>query len=230
MCFSAGASFGASAILGAVGAVAISKAKTNQGRVFATTPLLFAIQQLAEGMIWLSLKNPDLEPYQPLFMYIFLFFAIMVWPAWVPLTIRALETDPSRKKVLNVLVSTGITIAAGIGFVLMYYPVQVMNTDHHLHYMFGFPPETKSFIWLFTVLYIMATIISPFISGIKRMKWLGIIFLVSYLFSVIFFQGFVVSVWCYFAALLSIIVVWILAGIKTENSDTRFQRFFKGSV
>ncbi|HKB44680.1 MAG TPA: hypothetical protein VKC90_09825, partial [Chitinophagaceae bacterium] len=47
-------------------------------------------------------------------------------------------------------------------------------------------------------------------SGRKKMKWLGIVFIASYVFSLIFFSGFLVSVWCYFAALLSIVVLWIV--------------------
>ncbi|MGZ5219533.1 MAG: hypothetical protein ACXWC7_05630, partial [Chitinophagaceae bacterium] len=73
MCFSAGASFGASALLGVIGAVTITKAKTIPQRLFATIPLVFAVQQLSEGMLWLSLKNPALEAGQSFFTYAFLF-------------------------------------------------------------------------------------------------------------------------------------------------------------
>jgi len=60
MCFSATASFGASAVLGVIGIVAVAKAKTNPQRVFATIPLIFSVQQLSEGFLWLSLKNQSL--------------------------------------------------------------------------------------------------------------------------------------------------------------------------
>ena len=59
MCFSATASFGASAVLGAIGIIAVAKAKTKPQRLFATIPLIFAVQQLTEGLLWLSLKNAD---------------------------------------------------------------------------------------------------------------------------------------------------------------------------
>jgi uncharacterized membrane protein YjjB (DUF3815 family) len=52
------------------------------------------------------------------------------------------------------------------------------------------------------------------------MKWLGIIFLASYLFAIIFYQGFVVSVWCFFAALLSFVVLWIVWE-KSERPEVR---------
>ncbi len=213
MCFSAGASFGASALLGVAGLVAVAKAKTTSQRLFATIPFVFAIQQLAEGLLWLSVKSPSLENGQSFFTYTFLVFAMMVWPVTIPFTIGLLEKDAKRKKIMNVLSGTGIIVFIGIGCVLLFYPVHVVATHHHLHYRFDFPLVIKKLIWLFDILYFMATIITPFISSIKRMKWLGIIFLVSYLFAAIFFKGFVVSVWCYFAAILSIVVIWIVAGL-----------------
>jgi hypothetical protein len=214
MCFSAGASFGASALLGVAGLVAVAKAKTTSQRLFATIPFVFAIQQLAEGLLWLSVKSPGLEAGQSFFTYTFLVFAMMVWPVMIPFTIGLLEKDVKRKRMINILSGIGITVFIGIGCVLLFYPVHVVATHHHLHYRFDFPLVIKKLIWLFDILYFMATIITPFISSIKRMKWLGIIFLVSYLFAAIFFKGFVVSVWCYFAAVLSIVVIWIVAGLS----------------
>ena len=213
MCFSAGASFGASALLGVAGAIAVTRATTIRQRLFASIPFVFSVQQLAEGLLWLSLKNPSLEAGQSFFTYTFLVFAMMVWPVIIPFTIRLLEKDAKRKKIMNVLIGIGIIVFIGIGCVLILYPVHVVATHHHLHYRFDFPLVITKLIWLFDILYFMATIITPFISGIKRMKWLGIIFLASYVFAVIFYKGFVVSVWCYFAALLSVVVLWIVAGL-----------------
>jgi hypothetical protein len=210
MCFSAEASFGASAVLGVIGTVAIAKAKTPARRLFATIPLVFAIQQLSEGMLWLSLHDAGLAKWESFLTYTFLVFAMAIWPLWIPLTIRLLEKDPRRKKMMNTLIIMGAAVAIGVCCVLFIYPVHVMPMHHHLHYRFDFPPATKNIILPFSIFYILATILTPFISSIKKMKWLGIIFLASYLFAIIFYQGFVVSVWCFFAALLSFVVLWIV--------------------
>jgi hypothetical protein len=214
MCFSANASFGASAVLGVTGIIAIIKAKTTPQRLFASIPLFFAVQQLSEGLLWLSLKNTDLADWQTFFIYTFLLFAMIAWPLWIPLTIRLLEKDTRRKKIMNVLTGTGVMVSLGVCCILLLYPVQVVASHHHLHYNFSFPQPVKNLIWIFTSLYIIATIITPFISSIKKMKWLGISFLLSYLFAVIFYNGFVISVWCYFAAVLSIVVFWIVLDLR----------------
>ena len=230
MCFSATASFGASAVLGVVGIIAVAKAKTNPQRLFATIPLIFAMQQLTEGFLWLSLKDPELASSQSLLTYIYLVFAMAVWPLWVPLTIRLLEKDARSKRIMNVLVGIGAFVAICVVLVLSLYPVQVMtpiclscpfsstpSINQHLHYEFSFPPVPKGLIVAFTVLYILATIITPFISSIKKMKWLGFVFLASYLFAVILYNNFVVSVWCFFAALLSFVVLWIIIDLRRNR-------------
>ena len=217
MCFSAVASFGASAIIGSTAVVAMAKAKTTPQRLFATIPFVFAMQQLAEGMLWLSLKNSALAAWQPFFSYTFLVFALMIWPIWIPITIRMLETDAKRKKILNILLYIGAVIFAVVGWMLLHYSAQVMTTHHHLHYIVDFPPSLKKLVWLFSLLYFMTTIISSFVSGIPRMKWLGIVFLLAYIFAMIFYSGFIVSVWCYFSALLSIVVIWIISGLRKST-------------
>ena len=220
MCFSAGASFGASALLGSIAAVTLVKAKTTPQRLFATIPIAFAVQQLSEGMLWLSLKDSSLAALQPFFIYTFLVFAMMVWPVWIPLTIRLLEKDAKRKKVMNALLITGSVVFAGVGCILLLYPVHVVATHHHIHYELDLPPAIKNIVWLFSLLYSVTTLIALFISGIRRMKWLGIAFIASYLFATIFYGGFVVSVWCYFAAVLSIVVLWIILDLRKPASES----------
>ena len=223
MCFSATASFGASAVLGAVAVVAFAKTRTKPQKALAVIPLIFAVQQFTEGLLWLSLVNTDFAAWQSSLTCIYLVFAMAIWPFWISFTVRLLEKDARRKRILNILVGTGTAVAITVGFVLFLYPVEAMtplcltcpaaappSVVHHLHYKFAFPPVARSLIGVFTVLYIMASVIPPFISSVRRMKWLGACFLASYLFAVIFFNGFVVSVWCFFAALLSLVVLWII--------------------
>ncbi len=223
MCFSATASFGACAVLGIVGTVAQTKAKSKPQRLFATIPLIFAVQQFTEGLLWISMSNTDIAAWQSALTYIYLVFAMAIWPLWVPLAIRLLEKDEGRKKTLNVLVGIGAVVAVCVVLVLLFYPVRAMTPEclacpfsstpavnQHIHYSFTFPPVPRGLIGAFTVLYILSTSITPFVSSVKKMKWLGFVFLASYLFAVLFYNGFVISVWCFFAALLSIVVLWII--------------------
>jgi len=217
MCFSAGASFGASAVLSIIGTAAIMKARTIPQGLFACIPIIFSIQQLAEGMLWLSLKDPRLAALQPFFTYTFLVFALVVWPVWIPLTIRMLEKDAKRKKTLGLLLFAGLVVAVGSACAIVFYPAVVVPLEHNLHYNIDLPAGAAGLIKVFTLLYFATTIISTFISSARRMNWLGIVFFLSYSVTLILYSGSVVSVWCYFAALLSIVVYWILAGLLGDK-------------
>ena len=219
MCFSASASFGASAIIGAIGVLSIIKAKTTPLLLFASIPFIFSIQQLAEGLLWLSLNNNYSIAVQQFFVYSFLFFAMVLWPVWIPVSMLVLEKNARYKKIKFMLLITGIIVAAGSAVMLLLYPVNVVNTFHHLHYKFNLPVSAHFLIWAFNILYFVATVIPPFISGIKKMYWLGIIFLLSCFFAVVFYDGFIVSVWCYFAALLSIVVLIITSSIVKQPAE-----------
>lgn len=216
MCFSASASFGASAVLAITGIATIIKAKTIPHHLFACIPLIFAVQQFSEGMLWMALKHTGYEWGQSYFTYIFLFFALMVWPVWVPLTIRMLENNIRRKKIMMYMLYTGIVVCAIAGYVLLSNPVQAVADNNHIHYSFNIDMDTRYTQAIFSLLYFTATLIVPFISTVKRMKWFGYVLLASYVFVIIFYNGFVISVWCYFAAVLSIVILWIITGLRKD--------------
>ena len=214
MCFSANASFAASTVTGVIGIIAITKTRTTPQLLFAIIPLLFSVQQLSEAVVWLSLKHSSLAPWRPLFLYVFLVFATIIWPFMIPLTTRLLEKSSLRRKILSVLSVLGATASATIIWIMIRFPLHVTSVAHHLHYQFDLPKSLKDLIWIFTSVYLVATIVAPFVSSIKRINWLGVVFLVAYAFTLAAFPSSVVSIWCYFAAVLSILVLWILVEIK----------------
>lgn len=57
MCFSATASFTAGTALSAVGGLTLRKSRGKAELPLALVPLMFGIQQLSEGVLWVSLRN-----------------------------------------------------------------------------------------------------------------------------------------------------------------------------
>jgi hypothetical protein len=64
----------------------------------------------------------------------------------------------------------------------------------------------------------MATILPPFFSPLKRMWMLGLAILISYIISAIFYEHYILSVWCFFASVISISVYAIIVKIKNESA------------
>ncbi|MEK7121399.1 MAG: DUF6629 family protein, partial [Patescibacteria group bacterium] len=86
MCFSATASFVAGSALSVVGVVTIAKAKRKAQIPFAMIPLLFGIQQIAEGFIWLSFRFNTLW-LNTTMTYVYSLFSHVLWPVFIPFTV-----------------------------------------------------------------------------------------------------------------------------------------------
>lgn len=211
MCFSASVSFGAGAVLAVAGVLTLNRVKTSTQYVFATIPMFFAIQQFSEGLVWLSLSNPNFSTLEPMATVTFLIFAQVVWPVWVPLSIVMLEQNAKRKKILFTLLAMGATLSLYLGYCLMTYPVKASIVSYHIDYSLSFP---LAFIWISGLFYFIPTVVSPLISSRKRVPLLGLAILASYFFTKIFYTNYVISVWCFFAAIISIIVLFIITEIN----------------
>lgn len=206
MCFSAEASFGAGAVLAVVGLISMRKAETRAELAFSAIPLIFGVQQLSEGVVWLGLMGRYTE-WLTIATYTFLIFAQIVWPVWVPLSILLLEKDPRRRKVLRLFLGMGLLVAAVVVWRLYAYGVQARIVDHHIRYDILFPDTYQLAV---NIMYLCATVVSPFVSGVKGMKWLGSVILISFFVTVLFYNFHFISVWCFFAAVLSVVVLGVM--------------------
>jgi len=214
MCFSANVSFGAGIVLSVIGIATIKKAQWPSQILFASIPLIFAIQQIAEGFLWLTLPNPAHTLLQQVITYLFLFFAQVLWPLWVPIAILLLEKKEKRKKTQKILVGIGMIVSCYLLYCLVSYHVQARIIGYHISYEQDYPPALRNYG---AVLYIIATIAPPFFSHIKRMWMLGATILISYVIAAIFYEHYILSVWCFFASIISISIYTII--IEINNSD-----------
>lgn len=212
MCFSPSASFIAGASLLAVGAGSIKYAQEPQQNFFAVIPILFAAQQFFEGFLWLSLINSDFSELQTTSMYGFLLFAQVIWPTWVPLSIWSLEEAKKKKKIQTVFLWMGILVSTYLAFCLLYFPVNTAIVNGHIQYKLDFP-HTE--IYLLSIMYFIPIVISPFFSSVKYMKILGALVFASFLITSIFFNENLISVWCFFAATISVVVLFIVRNLST---------------
>lgn len=210
MCFSAAVSFGASAVLTGTGVVAIKKSKSPGMLPIASTPILFGIQQFSEGMLWLSFKNPEWVSLQKPSIFVFLFIAQVAWPAWAPLATWWVEPDKAKKKILSWFAWLGVATSAFLFYSLLISDVSAIVESRHIRYFLNFP-----LMDLRRVLYFLTTVVPIFISSLKFMKWFGATMLGSLILAFIIYTHYVVSVWCFFAAVLSILVLLIIV----KNND-----------
>lgn len=211
MCFSASASFLASGILITVGITTIKLCKEKKHYPFAAIPLIFGLQQLCEGFLWLSLTRTEYNFLHTYSATTFLIFAQVVWPFLVPLSIYLMEKEMKRKKILIGLSWIGGILAIYLLYRLFFESFHAEIAWNHLRYeidtKFFFAPVISTF-------YMISTIIPAFISSIKKMRIFGTFNLISFSVTVLLFNEYIISIWCFFAAILSLYVYFILKDLN----------------
>ena len=211
MCFSAEASFGAAAVLAVAGAISIKKANTFPQRVFAVIPLFFAVQQCIEGFLWLVLKNPVYTEWKVPLILGFLVFAYLVWPVYIPFSMALFEKNTGRRKIQLGFLGLGFLLILCFLYMMIFQHPDATAANLHIKYTFSYTPPAS---WLWGILYLVPTVVSMIISSAKKMWIMGIINLTSYLFSILYFSGNVLSVWCFFGALASVFVIWYIINLN----------------
>jgi len=213
MCFSPEASFIGGAIISSIGVATIRKVHKPSQIIFACIPLFFGIQQIAEGILWTTLPNPEYIAIQKLFAYIFLIMALVIWPLMIPFSVLFMEENKKRRQFLWLLLGIGGILSLYYTYCLFFFSVNPHAMNYHIQYNSTFP---KSLAIPVFALYLIATITPLFVSSVKRTHLLGILMFISCLITAIFFTQFLTSVWCFFAALISGVVYWILRDSKIE--------------
>lgn len=207
MCFSATASFGASVMLASVGTVAIIKAKTTSLRVLAMIPFIFSIQQFSEGWVWLSLTKDGFAAWKQPSMYAFLFFAELAWPICISFSMMQLEKKGLRKKILQGLFYTSIALFLVMAYSLYYYNADVIVMGNHVMYSIDTPNSFKS---ITNLIYFLTAVLPPILSSVKRAWLMGVILLLSYVIVKIYYEDYIISIWCYFATMICAIILWMI--------------------
>lgn len=198
MCFSATASFTAGVGLSMIGGVTLASVKKKSDIPFAAIPLLFGIQQLAEGVIWLSFENQVLLSVMTV---IFLLFSHVIWPTLLPFSVFMLETQRWRRIVLSFFIGIGGIVSAYFLYYLTQEHVQAVVVNDCIAYVA--PHFFRTFV---LSPYTAATCFSCLFSSHKMVKVFGVVAFLSAVVAFNFFQENFVSVWCFFGALLSVII------------------------
>lgn len=202
MCFSASASFIAGGTLSTVGVLALKKANKKSEKPLAAVPLIFGIQQIIEGTLWLAFQYNTIW-LKSLMTFLFSLFAYAFWPVYIPFTIRLIEKVVWRKKILSFLLLLGAIVSIYLLYFIVRYPVTSEILYNCISYT-GKIPYAQSFFWA----YVISGCGSCFISGNKIINILGVLLIFSIIVSYYFYATAFVSVWCFFAALLSFVILF----------------------
>jgi hypothetical protein len=222
MCFSATASFTSAAVLIPMGAYCCWRAvrKHPWHWPFAVIPFGFSIQQAAEGVVWLSLAQgrPDRVSAAT---GVYLFFALAWWPFWFPVAAGVAVRSARWRWVFVVwaVFSTG-------WFLFAYLPawadsragLRAEVVHHSIHYRYAdevvfagrnFWPLTALYCWCAAgPLLVLGkrVYVVPAVGGGACVAVAWLVYAHAY-----------ISVWCFFAGILSWYNVYFFATAPAEK-------------
>ena len=222
MCFSATASFTASLVLIPAGIYCIRESILTEKAylAFAFWPLFFGVQQVFEGFVWLGIDNNDLNLIK-IAAWGFLFFSHFFWLIWTPFSSFYLETNQKIKLGLIILMLIGFLYGGLLYFPLLYRTsllnITIIHGSINYHTIFLFDDLVPQHFTIF--FYIIIILGSLFLSSNQKINIFGIqIFLASIVSQLLFSYAFS-SVWCFFAAGLSMYLAYI---IKQESQVSEY--------
>jgi hypothetical protein len=203
MCFSTEASFTAALFLGAAGGLTLKNTSSRSQFFIAAIPLLFAIQQFSEGLVWLYLSHHIGS--HDLFINAeraFLTFAFLVWPIWIPISFALIEPVTWRRMLLFVNLYCGLALSILNLTYAMREDISVQVVNHSLQYI-GHIPEQGN-------IYPLIVMLPIFLSSLKNVWIYGLLIVMSFAIADYYYTSTFTSVWCFFSAIVSLFVYKIV--------------------
>jgi hypothetical protein len=199
-----------------VGAVALGRNRSNAHTMVAAIPLLFVAQQTAEGVVWLTTADSTHTEVHRLAVFVFLACALVVWPVWLPFSLQRVERIPERRRILRVLVCIGVIVATSAAVLLARQQPVAVIVGHSIRYDRAGIDGNRLLDGFLLLVYVLPTVLPFFTSTMRLARTIGGALIVSLIVTVLVERDVLTSVWCFFAALLSVLVV-----ISIEREQTR---------
>jgi hypothetical protein len=201
MCFSATASFTAGAALLAVGAYTMRQVSRPAELPYASIPALFGIQQLVEGALWLTLPDGNAH-FNDILTHIYALFSHILWPIFVPIAVLKMEPEARRRSLLWLFAIAGAVAGIYLAYFWLMDPTTSLVAGDHILYV-----SPHFFIGPILALYIVGTCGSPLVSSYMSVRWFGLAVSASLAAAYIFYAYWFISVWCFFAAIISVTIL-----------------------
>jgi hypothetical protein len=202
VCFSATANFVGSGVLGAVGAVTLTKVRHRRELLFASLPTLFAVHQFIEGFVWLGLDGILSPTVTHNMGTAFVLYAQGLLPFLMPLSIVLFEPDVKSRRRMAPFLAIGTVTALYMLWALMAYPLRIYVEGNSIVYVNDGTNYT-----ILAVLYVIATCGSLFFSKVKAMVNFGVANLTILLVVMAVKRYAFTSLWCAYAAAASVIIL-----------------------
>jgi hypothetical protein len=223
MCFSASVSYSAAAVLVTTGVYAVQQARRLHPPywMWALVPIFFGLQQAFEGRVWQEFDAGDASAAVP-FALGFHFFSHFLWLWWFPLCSYLVESGKIRKRVIGGCAIFGAFAGALVYSDMLFHSqwMSVAVKEHSITYNYSVPYRSSIHILITPAALYALTILVPLLFSSHRLIRIfgGLAALSMVLASAAYGYAYV-SVWCFFAAVLSLYLVYMIRHLVAETKS-----------
>ena len=203
MCFSPTASFVAAGVIASIGVATLRHVREPRALLFASVPLLFALHQFTEGVVWLGLDGTIGPVVLHRAAFIFTLHAQGLLPGLMPAAVALMEPPGRRRTAIVGLTAVGLLVCAWDLYGLFLFPSRTFIDHQAIAYR---NPLTGNFG--ISLLYILATCGALLLSSHRVVRWYGALNVVGLTVVEIVREYAFASIWCFYAASLSIMIYW----------------------
>lgn len=199
MCFSAQADLVGGAVVSGIGVDVLLHVRGRRRYLpLAALPLLLGLHQIDEAFVWWGLQGHVSESVGRVATWLYLLFAFVVLPVYVPVAVMCIERSHRRRLAMAPLVALGAAVSAILLAAMIRGPV--VAELGHLH--LGYSTDLHAG-WLVVMLYVIATCGALLLSGARDVAVFGAVNLVAVaVLARLTIDGFA-SLWCAWAAVCS---------------------------
>jgi cytochrome bd-type quinol oxidase subunit 2 len=202
MCFSPDADFTASAVVGAVGVVTLRRVRYKRELIIGALPLLFALHQFTEGFVWLGLRGEVSSGLGEAAKEIYVIFAYVALPIIVPLGLYLLEPSRKHRRWVLPFVLLGVAVGGFLLWQVTQHPLYAQEDASCIAYNSNAPYMAQA-----AVVYVIATCVPALLSSRRYLQWFGVVNLVGVAIAYSVREAEFTSVWCVYAALVSVLIL-----------------------
>ncbi len=201
MCFSPEADLIGGVVVGGIGVDALLHVRHRREVAIAALPVLFGAHQAIEAFAWWGLDDrvPQALGDAAAWVYLLIAFAL---PVIVPLAILSIEPDRRKRQQIIPFVALGVIVSGILLASLFTGPVSVQVAGRTLEY-----DVHLSYGGQLTALYVVATCVPLLLSRNPRIRVFGILNLAAVIVLAWLMATRVISLWCAWAAVTSIVIV-----------------------
>ncbi|MFZ2101515.1 MAG: DUF6629 family protein [Oricola sp.] len=213
MCFSATASFSVAGATAIVGLAALRDVTSWRAVPLAAVPMLFAAQQAVEGALWIELGAGGGAERITVLSHIYLIFAEVLWPAWVPIAVLLVEPRLPRRAAAALVAAMGVTMGGLLLDRIIEAPAAARIAGHSIRYA----GDDTLVPWMLGV-YLTCACGVLFVSSHPMVRLFGVIVAIGFAVSAWAHYATLISVWCFFAAAGSTVVYFHFHRLRAREA------------